>query len=175
MSPVTKQNRIFLGKKGRSYGPYTPSELEALRASGELKDYFWIWDLDEKKWIPLDPPPPPIPEEALEKNATPRKGHPLRHDTLLDLEAICHNAKTAVSGSLRRVSEQGCEMVIRSSSHATTPPFAKNAKLFLNLLDPESGKTEDLSAVLLGVSRKENQWIYQIQWRECPELVSSKL
>src|SRR4051812_12460484 len=112
---------LFLGRGGRVFGPYRSEEIEALRASGEIRSFSWIWEPARSAWQPLDPPPPPLTETESDGPAIRTVGA-LRHDAILPLDVVCHDRRSAIVGKLRQVTEAGCELV--SHQQCTEPPFA---------------------------------------------------
>jgi hypothetical protein len=56
---------IYLSKDGKSFGPYTPEQIDQMRASGDILQYTWICSDPAQGWQPVNappPPPPPVPE-----------------------------------------------------------------------------------------------------------------
>ena len=49
--------KIYLGRKGKVFGPFSQPELESFRLSGEISYYRYIWDDASESWSPLEPPP----------------------------------------------------------------------------------------------------------------------
>lgn len=84
-----------------------------------------------------------------------------------DIQAICHNFRNVMSGSLARVTESGCEFI---SPHVSNPGFGTRNEVLLNLLDPKTGRSMNVSATVRRVSRAQGSWIYLLDWEKCPEL-----
>lgn len=53
-------SKIYLGKSGKAYGPYTEKELESLQSQGLLSEFQWLWDENQKCWQALEPAPAPL-------------------------------------------------------------------------------------------------------------------
>ena len=50
---------IFLGKEGKTFGPFQPDEYNRMFAEGKLSEYSWIWDSKAEAWKPIEAPPAP--------------------------------------------------------------------------------------------------------------------
>lgn len=50
--------QLFLGRDGKVFGPFGREQIEAMRASGELAQYHWLWD-GSGQWVAANLPPPP--------------------------------------------------------------------------------------------------------------------
>ncbi len=175
-------NVIYLSKDGKSSGPFTELEFQAIRDRGELTQYTHIWDGSSSAWKELAPPPPPgaAPSHA----STPNVSAPAveiapvislnkRSQLTVDasrIQAVCHNLVNVLNGKLERVSETGCEFVC-TDSHESGSSFAKDCKVTLNLLDSQKGRSMNVSAKLMNVVRKNGNWTYELQWKRCPEIV----
>lgn len=158
---------IYLGKMGKAFGPYSEAQLQQLKASGSLREFSWIWDAQQQSWAPLDPPPAPLTQSQFNA-ASPAERTLFRHDSILPLEAICHNRRSAITARLRLVSETGCELI---SPLEEEPPFPANCQVALNLLDPRTGKSVELPVRLAGLGRSGGAWRYRVLWESCPPLV----
>ncbi|HLE01444.1 MAG TPA: hypothetical protein VJB59_14370 [Bdellovibrionota bacterium] len=168
--------QIYLGKSGRAFGPYTQDEFDSMKTSGKLRDFSWTWNAKAKEWSPLDPAPPPLSLSTDTAAGGPAKSSKpvLRHDSILPLEAICHDRRSAISGQLRLASEHGCELI---SHHAlSAPPFTEGSSILVNLLDPKSGRSMDTRARVDGIQQKAGSWHYKLSWTaNCPELVMENI
>jgi hypothetical protein len=97
----------------------------------------------------------------------------LRKYDVPGLEALCHDARTVVTGKLCQVTDSGCEFV--SSQGSSEPGFGAKSRVMLNLLDPKSGKSMNVPARLNGVQRKDGTWTFRVLWQSCPQLVLQQL
>jgi len=159
---------IYLGRLGKAFGPYTDEEFQKLENSGELKNFTWIWNTAGKNWDALDPAPAPLvikPKNEHAKQSTVI----LKHDSPLPLDVICHNGLHAIPGAIRNAMQEGCEF--SAKSNVSESPFPVPSRVVLSLLDVRAGKSIDVAARLLKVSRKEGHWTYSISWEGIPELV----
>ena len=43
-------NEIYLSKGGKQTGPFTEAEIARMKASGEIYDYTYIWDVATQAW-----------------------------------------------------------------------------------------------------------------------------
>jgi hypothetical protein len=190
--------RIYLGKSGRIFGPYTDRDVSEMRATGELERFSWIWQSSAPGWQAIDPPPPPVVEGAgvgpgkeieaplprtgvvevyghamppMPRQAPPAP--PARKSLKIapeTVDAVCHDYRSAIAGRIVRVTDAGCELL---APGAGTPAFQDHAKVYLNLLNSKTGKTMDIVAMLSGVSRSREGWTYRIEWERVPELLDA--
>jgi len=87
------------------------------------------------------------------------------------IPVVCHDFRNIVTGTLREVTQTGCELV--SNTHTTGPVFPQKAMIMLNLLDEKSGKSINVRARLVGAKRQEGTWTYRIRWPELPEFLAA--
>jgi hypothetical protein len=81
------EQQIWLSKEGKTEGPFSPSQVETMKSSGEYKKYTWIWSAKSKNWEPIYPaPPPPAPTPAKKAETAKTVGH--------ELAAVCHDNRT---------------------------------------------------------------------------------
>jgi hypothetical protein len=102
-----------------------------------------------------------------------RKAPALRGYDVPWIEALCHDARSVVSGKLTQVTDAGCELICGRS--ATPPNFGAQSHVRINLLDPKNGQAMTVAARLDGVKRHEGQWSLKVLWDECPELIVRQL
>ncbi len=65
---------VYLGKDGKTFGPFSVAEVEAMKISGEFYRYEWMWDGQSPNWVlvpPPAPPPPPPPPTGVQGPAIP--------------------------------------------------------------------------------------------------------
>lgn len=157
--------QIFLARFGKVHGPLTEHELTALHESGRIQEYTWLWDSRANQWKPIDPPPPPLAVNLDSAHArrpgeaTPSFGLPN------GLLAIAHDTRSVVSGAIERVTETGCELVCGVSSG-----LSSSGRVFLNLLDPKSGKAVNVAGKLFDSAHTPRGWVYKIRWDQRPAL-----
>ena len=178
---------IYLSNNGKSAGPFTEMEFQAIRDRGELVNYTHIWDGSSSAWKELAPPPPPVAGQTQTVQSTPvvtppqsARTQPVAAPTPLKrpqltvdasrIQVICHNLINILNGKLERVSETGCEFVC-TDAHESGSSFAKDCKVTLNLLDAQKGRSMNVTAKLMNVARKNGNWTYELQWKRCPEIV----
>jgi hypothetical protein len=184
-----QEHHFFLRKSGKSFGPFSEKQIEEMKASSNYEDYAWVWDSHAPEWKAIEPPPPPLSTSTVE-TPKPAKKYPSKSASLdlaggkwhdvskVKIAVTCHDQRSAVTGTLKRVSDRGCELV--SPGHEGGPPFPDRAKIVLNLFDPASGKSQNIPGTLAKIRRKDspqtNQahsgaWIYLIRWKSCPDLL----
>ena len=59
---MSKQHsdKIYLGKSGKIYGPYSQREVETLVSQGAA--FTWIWDHSGSAWQPIEAAPASAPD-----------------------------------------------------------------------------------------------------------------
>jgi hypothetical protein len=65
---------FYLSKNNETCGPFTEDKLEAMRVSGELATYNWIWNEAQNQWDTIAAPVPPAlppPGATTQKRAEP--------------------------------------------------------------------------------------------------------
>lgn len=156
------KNEIYLAKDEKLFGPYTQTEFKKMQSTGVDRQYSWVWSPNRDQWEPIDPMPPRL-EQLLAK---------VQKNSQLEasgIEVICHNRHQLVSGRLTRVTESGAKM--QSPKKSATPAINPNNQVILNLLDPESGKTVNVRALLAQVERnRDGSWSYDLRWEQVPSL-----
>ncbi|OFZ80821.1 MAG: hypothetical protein A3K03_09855 [Bdellovibrionales bacterium RIFOXYD1_FULL_44_7] len=85
------------------------------------------------------------------------------------IQVLCHDQFNVISGTVRSVTDIGCELV--SSVRTPGPVFAKKARVLLNILDEKSGKSMNVYARLTAVIRDDGSWVYRVQWRQKPQIL----
>ncbi len=148
---------IYLGKGGRIFGPYPAEKLDALRLTGEILNYTYLWDEGAGEWRNIDPEPP-----KPGSTSTRRKGD----SSLETADAICHDFNALVAGRLQNVTDIGCELV--SHDPADAPLLALNSALVLNIMDPKGEKAANIRAAVFEVTHSDGAWIYHLRWEHRP-------
>ncbi len=179
-------NKYFLTKSGQNYGPFEKPEIDAMKKDGRILEYSHIWLPNEQRWESTAPTPmaPPMMGAALPPEARtetrPAAAEPPAPKTRSErrsageikipaVEVVCYDHETMVPGELAHVTEMGCEFI--STTPSQSPTFASQGAIFLNVLLPKTGKTMSVRARLSGVTRAAGRWRYQLQWKECPEIL----
>jgi hypothetical protein len=193
MTQQTMNGQIWLSRDGKTEGPFEPADIEKLRSTGAIKNYAWIWTPESKAWNPVQmaPPPPPVPQAtdaptitapptaavtprpnptvAPTKTAAP--AGPAVRSAVRPLAAICHDNRSVVAGMLE--AKFGEIWILSSKDRLTEiPPFRKGAKVWINLLDEQSGQSENAQATLVDYKKTAQAWEYSLKWQtQNPRLV----
>lgn len=78
------------------------------------------------------------------------------------IEAICHDFRSMINGTIRNISDSGCELI--SSVNSSDSVFPQKAQIMLNLFDPKAGKSVNIKARLTRAFRQEGTWVYKVRW-----------
>jgi hypothetical protein len=178
----------FLAKAGEIFGPYTETDIENLRESGEYQRYTWVWDTRKPGWQPTDPTPvapqapvskvpmaapmdtpaAPAPVQAQAPTRTPavRPNIDVGH-----LSVLCYDHHQVLSGTLVHISEGGCEFI--SETLESGPAFMIQVPISMNLLDQRSGQSMTVRSRVAEVARKDGRWHYRLFWKKCPEIIAA--
>ena len=158
--------QIWLSRDGKTEGPFDQAHIDKLKASGEINKYVWIWTPETKAWsqIQMAPPPPPTQQAQAPAPA------PATRSEIRPLAAICHDNRSVVAGILG--AKHG-EIWIMSSKDRLTeiPPFKRGAKVWVNLLDEQSGQAENAQATLMDYKKTKESWEYSLKWQARPPLI----
>jgi hypothetical protein len=188
---------IYLGKNSQTFGPYTVEQFEEIKASADFATYTFIWDGREADadWKPLEKAPaPPAPVRKAGPGAPPPDSRATRAPATREreeapapavaapvsrvalkgydvpgIEALCHDSIHVIAGKLTQVTDSGCELICPQNSVA--PGFGSKSPVVLNLLEPKTGRSMNVSARLSAVRRREGQWSLKVLWNGCPELI----
>jgi hypothetical protein len=155
-----KHEGIYLGKNGKVFGPYTQAKLDEMRLSGDIRNYTFIWDASADEWRTLEAPPP-------KPGAAPTGRAGRRSEGQLEAaDAICHDYNQLVAGTLRNVSDMGCELV--SHDEADSPVLALDSALVLSVLDAKGDKALNVRAAVSEVTNDGEAWVYSLRWARRP-------
>jgi hypothetical protein len=157
------EQQIWLSREGKTEGPFSPSQVESMKSSGEYKKYTWIWSAKSKNWEPIypAPPPPALPK----KTETAKKVN-------RELAAVCHDNRVIVGGIIS--SAIGNDSIMKTSDYGDMlPPFKKGHKVIINLLDEDSGVAENAKAEIVDFKKTGSSWEYRLKWSDTPKLLQA--
>jgi hypothetical protein len=169
--------QIWLSRGGKTEGPFDQAHLDQLKASGEIRNYVWIWTPETKAWSPIQlaPPPPPAPQASSAVvpptfKTTNSEATAIR-SAVRPLAAICHDNRSVVAGVLG--AKLGETWILSSKDRLTeAPPFQRGAKVWINLLDEQSGQSENAQATLVDYKKTSESWEYSLKWQsDAPRIV----
>jgi hypothetical protein len=150
----------YLGKKGRSFGPFTLEQIKEFRLNGQIKNYSFLWNSETKAWRPIEPPPvPPIEVDNHVEEKAP---------SWIGAEAVCHDFQEIVSGRLEHITDAGCDLICTDAQES--PRLALDSSLLLNVFDPSSNRGINVKASLSEITRRDGVWIYHLRWSHRPSL-----
>lgn len=150
----------YLGKNGKSSGPFTLDQIKQFRLSGEIKKYTFIWDTSVKVWRPIERIPlPPVEVENHVNESLPEWA---------GAEAVCHDFNEIISGKLAHITDTGCDLICLES--VETPRLGLDVSLLLSVFEPSSKRAINVKASLSEVTRKDGVWVYHLRWSHRPTL-----
>lgn len=158
---------VFISLKGKVSGPYTPAQIDALKASGEFFNFDWIWAGDKKSWEAITPPTP-TPSAPVHAAEPARVVHlksvtsPVKFPEGGTFHVICHDFHQLVPGVVAELISNGC--IFTSSSKQSSPMLQQNKKIWLNFVNESTGYAVNVPGKLSQVTRKNGAWQYQVEW-----------
>lgn len=177
----------FLGRGGDVFGPYTKTEIDKLKASGEFNKYSWFWGPQNESWVAINPPPKPPKmqrggaaslsdaEARAQASLEPVRKHKKTEDEIervaTRLQAVCHIGNRIVSGIVQDANAKGFLLMSRDYPESI-PPFSKGCDVKINLLDDVSGLTENHQGKFTGLGRRDSLWELHFKWEKLPKLLS---
>lgn len=178
-------NGIYISKAGKTEGPFTEAQIDAMKASGELFQYSWIWNETTSVWDPIDKAPaplaPPRPVATLRAVPTPQPSPQPSVARLFNvpdqvstaLQAICHDHSNVVAGTIKKAGETGCDFFAESPE--SIPTFMKDMPVRLNIVNPTTGDSMSVRAEVVQAMRDSGRWKYRLSWSSCPEIILNSL
>ena len=85
-------------------------------------------------------------------------------------QVLCHDSRQVVQAQLTKVSPAGAELVTHGGHGA--PMFAVKSKIYLEILDEKTGKTEQVYVRLAKAELHQRHWVYVVRWEELPALIA---
>ncbi|MEK7692083.1 MAG: PilZ domain-containing protein [Bdellovibrionota bacterium] len=146
-----KSKSVYLGTRGQIFGPFSESEFASLERTREIEKYTWIWESQSVGWKPIEAPPP-APPEFQEVRMTKQ------------LEAICMDARAMMSGIVQNITESGCEFI--GEKPAGGRVFVPETSVVINLLDPDTGRTVNITARLASIAPTLDGCVYRLRWAD---------
>jgi hypothetical protein len=154
---MASTKNIFLGKKGRAFGPFTENDLTQMRANGEIDKYTYRWDEASRAWVNLEPAPPPPSSK--------KEGYV---ESRWEAVCVCRTTNLMVSGAIENVGPEGCDLVV--SQISDSPQLSIAGALRLNILDAKKNVAVNVRANVTAITRQAGNWVYHLHWPSVPDL-----
>ncbi len=164
---MIEKSEIFLGKFGKSYGPFTSEEYDQMHTSGKISDFTWIWESKNQIWKPIELPPHP-PGTVFYADA---KGNGKVVNWEL-IQAVCFDRFSLVSGKIQCPTESGCTLISHQKEDGLK--FVIRSVVDLNLYDGASKQSTSTHASVIGVNYAARLWHYQLRWSSVPKFPKFK-
>jgi hypothetical protein len=87
------------------------------------------------------------------------------------ITVVAHDKRHVINGSLRQPSPGGVLFVGPAPRARMGGPFVKGSRIWVNVLDVESGKSENVEAQVISGMRRGSYWEYKLKWDKIPELL----
>jgi hypothetical protein len=184
-----KRQAIYLSRVGKVDGPFTAGKIEDMRQKGDLYLYDLIWLNSITGWTTLEeevdnvdvpPPPPPVfqsnvqPTSTLVQDASLIIDIPKEPDPpFIQIDAICFDKKTIVSGKIQNVSTSGCQLK-SDVPIRLLPTFRVGSAVSLNLFNSLNGNSENTPATIQDAKQGDEYWEYALKWDLVPSLLNLK-
>lgn len=156
--PVVKP--IFLGKEGKIFGPYNPTEVDAMKQEGVIDSFDWVWNEGQERWIEV-------------ASAAGRKiifGSQPVQKAPLATSAVIHNGRSFVAGKLDEVTESGARFIAEDA--AVIPSFVQGLRVNLDLMDEARGVSSEVAVKVRAVGRNAaGKTNYDLSWEQAPALL----
>lgn len=147
----------------RKSGPSAPPPSEAVVSAAVVSAAAPTAEVRE---VPVAAAPAPAASARATRQA-------LRGFDVPGIDALLHDSRSVISGKLMQVTDAGCDLICPDS--VVAPTFGSQSSIVLNLLDPATGRSQNVSARLSGMRRGDGRWSLKVQWQGCPELVVQHL
>lgn len=167
----SSEPRVWLSREGKTDGPFSVEQIQSMKASGEFSKYAWFWEESAKAWKAIHPlPPPPVAPALFVEVPTPAPAAPSKA-LARALSAVCHDNRNIIGGTI--ASMAGQDSFFESVDHLNAfPPFRKGHLLWVNLLDEQSGQSENGRAEIVELKKTDKHWEYRLKWKELPKILS---
>jgi hypothetical protein len=86
---------------------------------------------------------------------------------------VAHNKRSVINGALRNPTSVGALLVGPAPRDRMAGPFVRGTKIWINLLDVRSGKTESIEAQVTSVMRRGSSWEYRVKWDRIPTILDA--
>jgi hypothetical protein len=85
-------------------------------------------------------------------------------------QIICHDNLNIVTGVMERYSRTSGVMEAKGSTGPLTP-FGKGCRVWINFLDQERGRVDNVEAHVAAVSHSGDHWVFEIAWDHPPSVI----
>lgn len=175
----------YLAKEGKVSGPFEPTQIEAMKRSGEFYTYEWMWDGKSPDWAPVPrklSSPPGLPAERTKTltkitvgevtktgagtNAGSFQGADIK-TSAKTFCAVLFDSRVTLGGEVSQVHSRGAKFV---STPTQGIPVSKGTNALIDLLDESSDRSAKLQTSITTVSRMGDRWVLELEWANCPLL-----
>jgi hypothetical protein len=127
---------------------------------------------DDDEATELDTPRT-IPDRPARKS--PRRSQ-MSHETTQEVRGItvvAHNRRSVINGQLRQPTSVGAMLVGPAPRDRMSGPFVRGSRIWINLLDVRSGKSENVEAQVTSTMRRGSVWEYRVKWDKVPTILEA--
>lgn len=192
---MSSDQLTYLGKDGKTFGPFQDAEIEAMKISGEFYRFEWKFDGSSPEWTRIvppvaEPPKPPLPPASSGNTGAIAQPTPTVEATRTMVmpssqkasgaakstgpasnrvfQAICHDFSRVMSGKVVQPGVTGGKLVC--TDVITHPPFVRGTTVWMDLLEEASDRSVKIKATLTDLHRENQTWVYSVAWDSCPLL-----
>jgi len=92
---------------------------------------------------------------------------------LRKITVVAHDHRNVINGSIRQPSQAGAVLIGHAPRERMAGPFVRGSRIVVNVLDFESGKSENVEAQVLSGMRRGGYWEYKLKWDKLPQLLAA--
>lgn len=89
------------------------------------------------------------------------------------IQAIVHDHRSLLAGVFSEVFEDGCILLSTQKHGPDGQPFRKGGRVWLNLLEERTGRSENVQATVVAFMHKAGVWHYELHWQKLPSLIAA--
>jgi hypothetical protein len=116
------------------------------------------------------------PKSVPDRPARHGRKRPASNETTQEIRRIlvvAHDKRNVINGALRHPSPSGALFLGPAPRNRSSGPFVRGNKIWINLFDASSGKSESVEVQITSTIRRGNTWEYRVRWDRMPEILGS--
>ncbi|HUP57822.1 MAG TPA: hypothetical protein VM598_10250 [Bdellovibrionota bacterium] len=116
------------------------------------------------------------PKKVPDRPARHGRKRPAASDTTQEIRRIlvvAHDRRHVINGALRHPSPSGALFLGPAPRSQSSGPFVRGNRIWINLFDASSGKSESVEVQVTSTIRRGNTWEYRVRWDKMPEILGN--